>query len=130
MLGNGLRQDYMGRYISQDWLKIKQLVAVLRLWFCGKNHFVVLHLNCVFVQDHGLWHQTDPKKHVFCVFNSAESALNLYYKAWEKVDRCLLSGKLWALFRLVLPRWSWNESTNEESAVVLLAELFKKKKKT
>lgn len=49
MLGNGLRRDYMGRYISQDWLKIKQLVAALPLWFCGKNHFVVLDLNYVFV---------------------------------------------------------------------------------
>lgn len=54
MLGNGLRRDYMGCYISQDWLKIKQLVAVLRLWFCGKNHFVALEPNYEFVQDHGL----------------------------------------------------------------------------
>lgn len=72
MLGNGLQRDYMGRYISQDWLKIKQLVAVLRLWFCGKNHFVALDLNYVFVQDHGLWHQKD-LKYTFSVFSTLQT---------------------------------------------------------
>lgn len=84
MLGNGLRQDYMGGYISQDWLKIKQLVAVLRLWFCGKNHFVALDLNYVFVQDRGLWLRKGSKIQIFCVFTCVDSSLNLYYKAWER----------------------------------------------
>lgn len=42
------------------------------------------------------------KIQIFCVFNSADSTLNLYYKAQEKVDRCLLTGKVWALFWLAL----------------------------
>lgn len=42
------------------------------------------------------------KIQIFCVFNSGDCTLNLYYKAREKVDRCLLTGKVWALFWLAL----------------------------
>lgn len=47
----------------------------------------------------------ESQKQVFCVFNSADNTLNLFYKAREKVDRCLLTGKVWALFWLVLSGW-------------------------
>lgn len=126
MLGNGLRRDYMGRYISQDWLKIKQLVAVLRPWVCGKNHFVVLDLNYVFVQDHGLWHQKDPKNK-FSVFSTRHRKFVL--QSLKKGRQMSPKRRSLGIMSVspVWAGWSWNEGTSEESAAMLLAELLENK---
>lgn len=130
MLGNGLRRDYMGRYISQDWLKIKQLVAVLRLWFCGKNHFVALDLNYVFVQDHGLWLRKDTK-YRFSVFLTVQTVLYICITKPEKGRQMSPNRKTLGiiLVSVVWPGWSRDKRTNEESAAMLHIELFQNKKK-
>ena len=123
MLGNGLWRDYMGCYILQDWLKIKQLVAVLQLWFCGKSHLVVLDLNYVFVQDHALWHQKDPKKQSRRHF---KFVLQIQRKGRQMSPK---RKSLGIIFVSVWVGWNSNESTNEESEAMLLTKLFFKKKK-